>query len=77
MVFGPIEVRCHSVKLLDHGLTVEQWRYPEGSDLLELSIRCRVGRAAAVATRLPAALRAYGVVPVDRQHTKTEAALLT
>ena len=79
IVFGPIEVRCHSVKLhgLRHGLTAERWRYPDGSDLLELSVRCRVDRAAAVATRLSAVLRAYGVFPADRQHTKTEVALLT
>jgi hypothetical protein len=76
--FGPIDVRCHSVKLrgLDRGLTVERWRYPDGSDLLELSTRCSVDQAASVSARVSTALRAYGVVPADEQRTKTEMALM-
>jgi hypothetical protein len=78
IVFGPVEVRCHSIKLrgLDRGLTAERWRYPDGSDLLELSVRCPVDEAATVAERTSTALRAYGVIPADRQRTKTEVALL-
>nr|WP_296064201.1 hypothetical protein [uncultured Actinoplanes sp.] len=77
--YGPIDVRCHSLKLpgLDRGLTAERWRYPDGSDLLELSTRCPVGQAARVAARVSSALRAYGVLPADNQLTKTEMALLT
>jgi hypothetical protein len=77
VVFGPIDVRCHHVRLrgLNRGLTAEQWRYPDGTDLLELSTRCPVGEAAAVASRVTSALRAYGVVPLERQRTKTEVAL--
>jgi hypothetical protein len=77
-VFGPIDVRCHSVKLrgLDRGLTAEQWRYPDGSDVLELSTKCPVDEAAAVAARVSSTLQAYGVVPADLQRTKTEMALL-
>ncbi|GAA0552448.1 hypothetical protein GCM10010172_38570 [Paractinoplanes ferrugineus] len=77
VVFGPIDVRCLNVKVrgLDHGLTAERWRYPDGSRLLELSTRCPVGQAAAVAKRVSSALRAYGVEPADLQPTKTELAL--
>jgi hypothetical protein len=76
-VFGPILVRRHNVKLrgLDRGLTAERWRYPDGSDLLELSTRCSTGKASAVAARVSTALRSYGVEPADRQRTKTELAL--
>jgi hypothetical protein len=77
-VLGPIDVRCHSVKLrgLDRGLTAERWRYPDGSDVLELSTKCPVDEAAAVAARISVTLQAYGVVPADSQRTKTEMALL-
>jgi hypothetical protein len=77
VVYGPIDVRCLNVKLrgLSHGLTAERWRYPDGSDLLELSTRCPVDQAAAVAARVSTALRAYGITPADVQRTKTEIAL--
>ena len=76
-VYGPIDVRCHSVQLrgLDRGLTAERWRYPDGSDLLELSTRCAADEAAKVASRITSALRAYGVGPAEVQRTKTEVAL--
>jgi hypothetical protein len=78
VVYGPIEVRRHRVRLrgLDRGLTAERCRCPDGSRLLELSTRCPVDEAPAVAARVSTALRAYGVVPADRQRTKTEIALL-
>jgi hypothetical protein len=77
IVYGPIDVRCQNVKLrgFDRGLTAERWRYPDGSDLLELSTRCPLDEAAAVAGRVSTALRAYGVEPAGRQRTKTELAL--
>jgi hypothetical protein len=77
--YGPIDVRCHSVKLpgLGRGLTAERWRYPDGSDLLELSTRCPADQATKVAARVSSALRAYGVLPAEDQRTKTEVALLT
>jgi hypothetical protein len=76
-VFGPIDVRCHSLKLrgLNHDLTAERWRYPDGSDLLELSTKCPVDEATAVASRVSTALRTYGVAPAGNQRTKTELAL--
>ena len=78
VVFGPITVRCQSVKLrgLDHGVRAERWHYPDGSYLLELSARCPVDEAAAVARRVSTALRAYGVAPADEQRLKTDRALL-
>lgn len=77
VVYGPIDVRRHDVELrgLDRGLTVERWRYPDGSDLLELSTKCPVDEAAALASRVSKTLRAYGVAPADLQRTKTEIAL--
>jgi hypothetical protein len=77
-VFGPIDVQRNSVRLrgLDRSLTAERWRYPDGSELLELSTRCAVDHAAAVATRVSAVLRTYGIVPARRQRTKTEMALM-
>ena len=77
VVFGPINVRCQSVKLrgLDHGVRAERWHYPDGSYLLELSARCPVNEAAAVARRVSTALRAYGVTPADEQRLKTDMAL--
>ena len=77
VVYGPIDVRCQSVKLrgLDHGVRAERWRYPDGSYLLELSARCPVDEAAAVARRVSTALRAYGVQPADEQCLKTDMAL--
>ena len=80
VVYGPIDVRCHIVKLRGLGrreLTAERWRYPDGSDLLELSTRCPVDEAAVVASRVTKALRAYGVAPASEQPTKTEVALLS
>ncbi|GIF20167.1 hypothetical protein BJ973_001926 [Actinoplanes tereljensis] len=76
-VFGPIDVRCHNLKLrgFARGLTAERWRYPDGSDLLELSAKCPVDEAAAVAARISTALRNYGVAPAGHQRTKTEMAL--
>ncbi|MFF5294375.1 hypothetical protein [Paractinoplanes globisporus] len=78
VVYGPIEVRCHTIKIrgLNRGLTAERWRYPNGADLLELSTRCPVDEAAAVAARFTTALKAYGVTPSPQQHTKTEIALV-
>ena len=77
IVYGPIDVRCQTVKLrgLRRELTAERWRYPDGSDLLELSTRCPVDEAVAVAGRVTKALRAYGVTPASEQPTKTEMAL--
>jgi hypothetical protein len=77
IVYGPIDVRCQNVKLrgFDRGLTAERWRYPDGSDLVELSTRCPFDEVAAVAARVSTALSAYGVVPAARQRTKTELAL--
>ena len=77
VVYGPIDVRRLNVELrgLRGGLVAERWRYPDGSDLLELSTKCPVDEAATTARRMSRTLRAYGVVPADLQRTKTEMAL--
>ncbi|GAA2606116.1 hypothetical protein [Paractinoplanes durhamensis] len=76
-VFGPIHVHRRNFKLrgLKQGLTAERWRYPDGTYLLELSTRCPVDEAGAVAARVSRALRSHGVAPADLQRTKTEMAL--
>ncbi|MEV6637171.1 hypothetical protein AB0M54_41215 [Actinoplanes sp. NPDC051470] len=78
VVYGPVDVRKLSIKLrgIKGGLTAERWRYPDGSDLLELSTRCPVDEAEALASRVSRTLRAYGVAPAELQRTKTELALL-
>lgn len=75
--YGPIEVRRHELTLddLDRPLTVEQWTYPDGAALLEVSTRSSAGRAPAVAARVTDVLSARGVVPAGTQFTKTERAL--
>ncbi|WP_250007206.1 hypothetical protein [Actinoplanes sp. M2I2] len=78
LTFGPVEVRkCRlTLAALDHPLMAEEWTFPDGSSIAELSTRCPSGKAAAVAAETSSALRAYGIVPDDEpQVTKTEATL--
>ena len=75
--FGPIEVRRHKLTIpkLDRPLTVEHWTYPDGTTLLEVSARCRLRHARAVARRVSAELHARDIAPAPTQRTKTELAL--
>ena len=78
LTFGPVEVRKCRIRpiALDHPLMAEEWTFPDGSSIAELSTRCPSGKAAAVAAQTSSALRAYGIVPDDEpQVTKTEATL--
>jgi hypothetical protein len=78
ITFGPVEVRrCRfEMAASDHPLVAEQWTFPDGSSIAELSIRCPSSKAAAVAAETSSALRAHGIVPDDEpQVTKTEATL--
>jgi len=76
--FGPVEVRrCRlTVAACDHPLVAEQWTFPDGSIIAELSTRCPSSKAAVVADETSSALRAHGIMPDDEpQVTKTEATL--
>lgn len=78
LTFGPVEVRrCRlTLAALDHPLVAEQWTFPDGSVIAELSARCPTQKAAEIADETSSALRAYGIVPDDEpQVTKTEATL--
>lgn len=78
LTFGPVEVRrCRfDLAASDYPLVAEQWTFPDGSSIAELSTRCLSAKAADVAAQTSSALRAHGIVPDDEpQVTKTEATL--
>ncbi|WP_223198854.1 hypothetical protein [Solihabitans fulvus] len=76
-VFGPVEVRRRKVTPagVDGVLVVQQWRYPDGSRLLELSTRGAADVALRVAGQAAALLRARGIDLAGAQQTKTRATL--
>lgn len=75
--FGPIEVRRNSTAVpgLPRQLHVERWRFPDGSQLLELSTRCRNREALRVAARAAELLDDLDVPVSQRQQTKTRVTL--
>nr|WP_221377711.1 hypothetical protein [Actinoplanes polyasparticus] len=78
LTLGPVEVRRCRFELAasDHPLVAEEWTFPDGSSIAELSTRCPSAKAAQVAAETSSALRAHGIVPDDEpQVTKTEATL--
>jgi hypothetical protein len=76
-VLGPILV----LKLkfnptdIDQRLVVEQWIYPDGSRVVELSTKCAPRDALEVALRTRSYLEAQGVPVGGEQQTKTKSAL--
>lgn len=77
VVAGPITVIRAAVMLPDPAprAVLEEWVYPDGTRLVELSTKCRPSEAFRTATRLGAALGRLGLVPDGDQTTKTEASL--
>ena len=78
LTFGPVEVRrCRfDLAASDYPLVAEEWTFPDGSSIAELSTRCLSARAAEVAAETSSALRAHGIVPDgEPQVSKTEATL--
>ncbi|WP_203828088.1 hypothetical protein [Actinoplanes palleronii] len=77
IVFGPVEVQKYKLQPtgFDGQLSAERWAFPDGSTILELSTRCPVGEAPAVAARLTEVLAAHGVEPAELQVTKTATTL--
>ena len=58
-----------------HEVTVEEWVLPDGSDLVELSIKVDPKDAAGAGADFDAFLRSRGIDPEGDQQTKTRAAL--
>ena len=76
-ILGPVDARRRKLVPagLDRALLVEQWTFPDGSRILELSTRCRPDAILPVAGRMAAVLRAHGVDLTGPQQTKTHATL--
>jgi hypothetical protein len=76
-ILGPVDARRR--KLVPDGfgrtLLAEQWTFPDGSRILELSTRCPPGATLRSAARTAAILRAYGIDLTGPQQTKTNATL--
>ena len=74
---GPINVA--KLKLIPDDtqtkFTVEQWFYPNGSRILELSTKCKPGKAPKVADDAKEYLAGRGIDLLGRQEAKTRAAL--
>lgn len=70
---GPIDVARRRTAPGDGGpgLVVEDWTYPDGTRLVEVSARCRIDRVARVATAARHFLTEQGVDPDADQQTKT------
>lgn len=60
---------------LDRALLVEQWTFPDDSQILELSTRCPPDATLRVAAQMAALLGAHGVDLTGPQQTKTRATL--
>ena len=76
-VMGPIRVlRWKSKhKGFPHELTTEEWRLPDGNDLVELSIKVPPDDAVEAQKTFDAHLRELGIDPEGAQETKTRTAL--
>ena len=60
---------------LPYGICAEEWRLPNGHDLLELSIKSTTGQAAAARAAFEGFLHEFGFETDGGQQTKTRAAL--
>ena len=76
-VLGPIRVLRWKVKQkgFAHQLTVEEWRLPNGDDLVEVSIKTPTNDAAQAQIDFDKHLRTLGLDPQGAQETKTRTAL--
>ena len=76
-IIGPVEARRLNLMPdgLGRALRAEQWTFPDGSRLLELSTRCPPGATLRVAARTAAVLHAHRVDLTGPQQTKTRATL--
>lgn len=67
-------VRLRSAET-DNRVCVESWRFPDGSRLVELSVKCRPERAARAVAVVRDLIGKSGLTIADRQVTKTRFAL--
>jgi hypothetical protein len=76
-VMGPIRVLRWKLKQKDfaHELTVEEWRLPDGNDLVEVSIKVGPDGAFAARAAFDKHLRSLKLDPRGAQETKTRTAL--
>jgi hypothetical protein len=58
-----------------HQLTLEEWRLPNGEDLVEISIKARPNEAHEARGEFDTHLRRLGLDPEGAQGTKTRTAL--
>ena len=76
-VLGPIRVLRWKLKQkgFAHELTLEEWRLPDGEDLVEVSIKTPPGKATQAQKDFDQYLRGLGLDPEGAQETKTRTAL--
>jgi hypothetical protein len=76
-VLGPIRVLRWTTKhkRFEHELTSEEWRLPDGEDLLEVSIKVQPDEAATARVVFETHLRDRGLDPAGAQESKTRTAL--
>ena len=76
-VLGPIRVLRWKLKQkgFAHELTLEEWRLPNGEDLVEVSIKAAPGEASQAHKDFDKHLRELGIDPQGSQETKTRTAL--
>lgn len=76
-VMGPIRVLRWKLKhrTFAHELTVEEWRLPNGDDLVEVSIKVPPNKAPQARKAFENHLRELGLDPQGAQETKTRTAL--
>jgi hypothetical protein len=77
VVLGPVAVRKWKVAPEGFGdeIVAEEWTLPDGSDLIELSIKVPPSRAGAASGAFLAFLEGHGFDTQGDQQTKTKAAL--
>lgn len=76
-VLGPIRALRWQLEHRDfpHQLTVEEWRLPDGEDVIEVSIRAPAEQAASARREFEDHLSALGLDPKGNQETRTRTAL--
>ena len=74
---GPIRVLCWQTahKGFPYKMTIEEWRLPNGDDLVEVSIKVRPDQETEAKKRFDDHLRELGLDPNGSQETKTRTAL--
>ena len=76
-IMGPIDVSKWKAEFedFDHEIVAERWKLPDGSDLVELSIKVEPGQATKAADDFMAFLEGHGLEVGGDQKTKTRGAL--